>query len=109
VEGLIQHSLDRGLEFVGDEFLYQNLSHHLLRRVAHKLLRIFISNLYSPLRIHSKDWHVGRVNKLGVLPLLSQAVGDVLANTHHTNHIPLFVMSSRLMVALHASTKAQQI
>jgi hypothetical protein len=109
VEGLIQHGLDRGLEFVGDEFPYQNLSHHLLRRVTHELLRIFISKNYSPLRIHSKDWRVGRVNKLGVLPLLSQEVGDVLANTHHTNHIPLFVTSSHLMVALHASTKAQQI
>ncbi len=106
MEGLIQHGLDCGLEFVGDEFLYQNLSHHLLRRVAHKLLRIFISNIYTPLRIHSKDWRVGHVNKLGVLLLLSQAVGDVLANTHHTNHIPLFIMSSCLMVALHALTKA---
>ena len=54
---------------------------------------ILIPDIYSPLRIHAEDWCVCRVDQLGVLPLLSQAVSDVLANTDHANHIPLLITS----------------
>ena len=39
--------------------------------------------------VHTEDWHVDRVNELGLFPLLEQS------NPHHANCVALFIMSAR--------------
>ena len=44
--------------------------------------------------VHTEDRHVGRVNELGLFPLLEQSCRNVLANPRHANCVALFVMSA---------------
>ena len=95
MKSLIQYSLDRGLEFISNELLHQNLPNHFIGAVADQFHGTLVPYVDGALRVDPEDRCVGSVDQLGVLPLLGQSCRNVLTDPHHANHVALFITSAR--------------
>ena len=92
-EGLIEHSLDRSLEIVGDEILDQRSSHYFHGAVTNQSACTFVPDVDTAERINSKDGGIGRINETSIFTLLGETASDVLADAHHADNVPLLVTS----------------
>ncbi len=91
LEGLIEHSLDRSLEIVGDEILDQRLSGDLLGAVTNQSASPCVVDIDMAERINFKDGGVSRMDETRVFTFLGKMASDVLTVAHHANYISLLI------------------